>query len=133
MTIKNYAGLTLVVCVCLASGLAAYAYGGVSHLFGAEALLDVFGINLPFFILWGVANAAKGTAVPRSAITISIAFILLDAAVYFGTGSKPSDSDSIVFGAAASLEIILSLLMVVAAIVSCVRWESDESNNTGKA
>ncbi len=126
MTIKNYATLVLVVCACLASGMVVHAYGGLQHLSEPEVLLAIFGINLPFLILWAVAHNAKGTKVPRVAIAISIAFILLDAAVYFSSGSKPSDSDSIVFGAAASLEIILSFLMIVAAIVSCVRWESRE-------
>jgi len=131
MTIKSYATLVLVTGVCLVAGAVTYAYGGIRHLFSAEVLLAVVGINLPLFTLWAAAKGSKGTAVPRSAITISIAFILLDAAVYFGTRSKPSDSDSIVFGAAASVEIILSLLMVISAIVSYVHWESDESNNTG--
>jgi hypothetical protein len=132
MTIKSYATLVLAIGVCLVTGAVTYAYGGIRHLFSADVLLVVFAINLPFFTLWAAAKGSKGTAVPRSAITISIAFILLDAAVYFGTGSKLSDSnDSIVFGVVASVEIILSLLMVVGAIVSCVHWESDESNNTG--
>jgi hypothetical protein len=131
MTIKNYATLVLVLGIGLVSGTAIYAYGGIQQLLSAQLLLALFGINLPFFILWAVAISAKGTAVPRWAIAISIAFILLDAAVYFGTGSKSDDSDQIVFAVAASVEMIGALLMVIVGIVSRVRWEGDSSNNDG--
>ena len=130
MTIKSYAALVLVSGVCLALGLVALADGGILHLFSTEALITVFAISLPFFILWAAANGAKGTAVPRWAITISITFILLDAAIYFSPDLKIGDYGSIVIGAIASLEMILSLLMVVCAVVSCARGESGESNNT---
>lgn len=131
MTIKNYAALVLVSGVCLALGLVALADGGIRHLFSTEPLITVFAISLPFFVLWAAANGAKGTAVPRWAIAISIAFILLDATVYVGLKLELSDSSSsIVIGAIASLEMILSLLMVVCAVVSCARGESGESNNT---
>jgi len=130
MKIKSYATLVLATGICLALGLVALADGGIRHLFSTEALITVFAISLPFFILWAAANGAKGTAVPRSAIAISIAFILLDAAVYVSPGLKLSDYGSIVIGAIASLEMILSLTMVVCAVVSCARWESGESNNT---
>lgn len=79
MTIKNYATLVLVIGVGLVSGIVVHAYGGISQLFNTETLLALFGINLPFFMLWAVAISAKGTAAPRWAIAISIAFILLDA------------------------------------------------------
>jgi len=131
MTIKSYATLVLATGICLALGLVALADGGILHLFSTEALITVFAISLPFFILWAAANGAKGTEVPRSAIVISIAFILLDAAVYVGLKLELSDSSSsIVIGAIASLEMSLSLLMVVCAVVSCARGESGKSNNT---
>jgi len=131
MTIKSYTTQVLATGICLALGLVALADGGIRHLFSIEALITVFAISLPFFILWAAANGAKGTAVARSAIAISIAFILLDAAVYVGLKSELSDStSSIGIGAIATLEMVLSLMMVVCAVVSCARGESGESNNT---
>ena len=128
MTIKSYATLVLIIGVSLISGTAIYAYGGLQQLLNnAQLLLALFGINLPFFILWAAAISAKGTAAPRWAIAVSIVFILLDAAVYFGTGSKSDDADQIVFAVAASVEMIGALLMVIAAIVSRMQWESRET------
>ena len=131
MTIKSYTTLVLATGVCLALGLVALADGGIRHLFSTKALITVFAISLPFFILWAAANGAKGTAVAWSAIAISITFILLDAAVYVGLKSELSDSTSSVgIGAIASMEMILSLMMVVCALMSCASGESGESNNT---
>lgn len=118
--------LILAMAVLSVSAAAAFFDGGIGHLLSVDALITVFSVSLPFFVLWAAAKNAKGMAVPGVALAISFTFILLDVFVSVGPGSRLNESvGSIVMGAITSAEIILPLLMVVGAIVSQARWEGE--------
>lgn len=127
MTIKKFAFIILALSLCLVLTAVAYTHGGVRHLTDVNALIMIVGLSFPFAVLWGAGYGAKGTIVPLVTIAVSIIFILLDISMYIGPLSRLDGSArSIVIAMLASLQIMLPLIMVGCAIVSCANRDGNK-------